>query len=520
MGGDNGNGSGTAAPALEVRDIDKAFGTVQANRRVSLKIEHETIHGIVGENGAGKSTLMNIIYGLIRSDAGEICIDGAPAAIHTSADAIRHGIGMVHQHFMLVPNFTVLENIMLGSEGGVLLEAGRAETLATLAKLDADYGMTVDPDAIVGDLPLGLQQRVEIIKALKGGAKILILDEPTGVLTPQEADSLFKILKSLRADGVTVLLITHKLPEIMAVTDAVSIMRNGEMVGHRRTKDTSPEELAELMVGRKVLLRVDKGVSSPGDVALSVSGLCCRSADGAPLLNDITFDLRGGEILCVAGIAGNGQSELLEALSGMRAPGEGSISILGEEFSAGNSAGPEHMRSLRLAHIPEDRHKHGLVLGFEARENAVLGYHRTELCGQGRLFDTRAVTRHCQALMETFDVRPSNPGLAGKGFSGGNQQKLVIARELNASPRVLVIGQPTRGVDIGAIEYIHAQLIALRDAGCAILLVSVELEEILSLADRILVMNNGAQVGIIDRDQADERTLGLMMAGIAAGEAA
>ena len=513
---------GTDKPphAIELRAISKAFGLVQANKNIDLVVEPGTIHGIIGENGAGKSTLMNILYGLHRADSGEMIINGAPAQIHSSADAIAHGIGMVHQHFMLVPNFTVLENVMLGSEGGMLLAEGREETLGTLQKLADEYGMTVDADALAGDLPVGLQQRVEIIKALKGGAKILILDEPTGVLTPQEAVSLFKILETLKQDGVTILLITHKLEEIMAATDTVSIMRQGEMVGHRTTAETNPEELAELMVGRKVLLRVDKGTSTPGEVKLSVDGLNCTSPEGVRLISDISFKVRAGEILGVAGIAGNGQSELLEALAGMRPPTAGTIKILGQSITADGHTDPQVMRQVGLAHIPEDRHRFGLVLGFEARENAILGYHYGGQTGAGRLIDSKGVTAHCQDLMGAHDVRPDNPHLAAKNFSGGNQQKLVIARELDAAPGVLIVGQPTRGVDIGAIEFIHKELIALRDSGAAILLVSVELEEVLGLADRIMVMNNGHQVGIIDRAEADEQTLGLMMAGIAPGEAA
>ena len=504
-------------PAIELRGVAKSFGNVRANHDINLSVPSGTIHGIIGENGAGKSTLMNILYGLHRADQGEILIDGRQAAIRSSADAIAEKIGMVHQHFMLVPNFNILDNMMLGSEGGLLLANGREDTLRSLTQLAAEYDMDIDLENDVGDQPVGRQQRVEILKALKGGARILILDEPTGVLTPQEADSLFRMLRTLKKSGVTVLLITHKLEEIMAITDNVSIMRQGTMVGHRETSSTTPEELAELMVGRKVLLRVDRGTSQPGDICLEVERLSCVSASGAKLLNDISFAVRAGEVLGVAGVAGNGQSELLEALAGMRKPSRGSVAVLGEHLNADKTISPAGMRALRLAHIPEDRHKHGLILGFEAAENVVLGYHRHDQCGAGRLFDRNAVAAHCAALMQAYDVRPANPGLPARNFSGGNQQKLVIARELAAAPRVLIVGQPTRGVDIGAIEFIHKQLIALRDNGCAILLVSVELDEVLGLSDRIMVMNNGRQVGIVDRDQADEQTLGLMMAGIARG---
>lgn len=517
------NGGGNTAPnlAVQLKGISKSFGLVKANRDINLDIEVGTIHGIVGENGAGKSTLMNILYGIHASDTGEMRIDGDVVKIRGSADAISHGIGMVHQHFMLVPNFTVLENVMLGTEGGNLLGTGRDATLARLAELDENYGMTVDPYAMVGDLPVGIRQRIEIIKALKGGAKILILDEPTGVLTPPEAESLFEILKVLRADGVSILLITHKLEEIMAITDNVSIMRQGTMVAHRKTAQTNPQELAELMVGRTVLLDVDRGVSKPADVLLSVENLGAVNEDGGIRLADVSFDLRGGEILGVAGVSGNGQSILMELLSGMTAPDSGKITVLGEEITPASSKDPSEMRAIGVGHIPEDRHHHGLVLSFEARESAVLGFQHAEETGTGWLFDKKAITDHCAALMTQYDVRPPIPTHRCKNFSGGNQQKLVIAREMHASPQVLIVGQPTRGVDIGAIEFIHKQLIALRDAGCAILLVSVELDEIIGLSDRVMVMNAGRQVGIVDQADANERTLGLMMAGISeTGDAA
>lgn len=500
--------------AIELIDVSKSFGAVQANKDICLKIEKGTIHGIVGENGAGKSTLMNILYGLHTADSGEIFIDGVKVQIRSSADAIRHGIGMVHQHFMLVPNFTVLENVMLGSEGGPLLNEGEQTVLQTLQNLAEEYDIRVEPNALIEDLPVGIRQKVEIVKAIKGGANILILDEPTGVLTPQEADSLFAILRVLKERGVTVLLITHKLEEIMAITDNVSIIRGGKTVGHRKTKETSTGELAELMVGRKVLLRVDRTEAHPGEVRLSAKGLGCISSSGVEVLKDINFELRSGEILGIAGVAGNGQTELLEVLSGMRLADKGELQILGEQVSAGNVKTPDKMREMGVGHIPEDRHHHGLVLNFEARENIIFGFHNEESAGVGRFIQNNAITRLCSMLMEKFDVRPKNPVLQAKNFSGGNQQKLVIAREMNAEPGVLIVGQPTRGVDIGAIEFIHKQLISMRDSGCAILLVSVELEEIMGLSDRIMVMNNGEQVGIIDRDQADERTLGLMMAGI------
>lgn len=522
MTGEKQTHEGPAAPhaAIELTGVNKSFGLVRANRDVNLRVEAGTIHGIVGENGAGKSTLMNILYGLHRADSGEMRINGKLVDIHSSADAIAHGIGMVHQHFMLVPNFTVAENVMLGTEGGALLAEGREKTLEILAGLAADYGMDVDPDAVISDLPVGIRQRVEIIKALKGGARIIILDEPTGVLTPGEADKLFDILRVLREDGVTVLLITHKLAEIAAVTDNVSIMRNGTMVGHRKTSETDAAELAELMVGRKVLLNVERGEANPGEVLLSVDNLSCRAEAGNALLQEISFEVRAGEILGVAGVAGNGQTELQEVLTGIRHPDTGTIEMLGKSFSPATPFDPLDVRKTGVGHIPEDRHHQGLVLGFEARENTILGYHLGPVVGDGLLMDTDRITGHCRELMDHYDVRPTNPALLAKNFSGGNQQKLVIAREMNAGPKVLVVGQPTRGVDIGAIEFIHKQIIALRDQGCAILLVSVELEEILGLSDRVMVMNAGRIVGIVDRDKADLNTLGLMMAGVGLDDAA
>ncbi|MBO6814952.1 MAG: ABC transporter ATP-binding protein [Rhizobiaceae bacterium] len=511
----------TTSPfAIELQNVCKSFGRVQANRNISLAVENAAIHGIVGENGAGKSTLMNILFGLHSADSGSILIDGKPVEIRSSADAISLGIGMVHQHFMLVPNFTVLENIMLGREGDMLLKDGIASTMRELEELETEYGMQVNPHAKVEDLPVGTRQRIEIIKAIRGGARILILDEPTGVLTPQETDSLFAILRALRARGVTIILITHKLAEIMAITDSVSIIRDGKIVGSRETSKTNSGELAELMVGREVLLRVEKNAASTGETRLSVNGLGLSSNDGQPLLTEITFDLRAGEILGVAGVAGNGQSELMEVFAGMRTFDTGQMEILGDQIDSKHPKHPDSMRKTGLGHIPEDRHQHGLVLNFEASENLVFGFHHTELTGNGLLMDQKSIRSHAETMIERFDVRPANPDLPAKNFSGGNQQKLVIAREMNAEPKVLIVGQPTRGVDIGAIEFIHKQLVALRDKGCAILLVSVELDEILALSDRIMVMNEGRIVGVLDSADATERRIGLMMAGIAKEEAA
>ena len=514
------SGGKAARFALELKSVSKSFGLVQANKNIDLQIEEGTIHGIIGENGAGKSTLMNILYGLHQADSGEMHIKGKRVKIRSSADAIANGIGMVHQHFMLVPRFTVLENVMLGSEGGAFLAKGRQATMNRLKELGENYGMVVDPHALISDLNVGTRQRIEILKALKGGADILILDEPTGVLTPQESEQLFEILKVLRADGVTVLLITHKLEEIIAITDNVSIMRRGQMVGHRETAKTNPKELAELMVGRTVLLNVDKGEAKPAETVLVVDNLSCTSSRGHQVLKDLSFEVRAGEIFGVAGVSGNGQTQLMEILAGMRPVDGGAINMMGYPINARHRRGARELRELGVGHIPEDRHKHGLVLDFEAQENMVLGYHHTGLMGEGRLIDNASIEEHCERRMAEYDIRPPRPDLPARNFSGGNQQKIVIAREIYNNPKVLIVGQPTRGVDVGAIEFIHKQLIALRDAGCAIVLISVELDEVLGLSDRIMVLNDGEKVGLVDAKDADEHSLGLLMAGVKDGEAA
>ncbi|MEM0988715.1 MAG: ABC transporter ATP-binding protein [Pseudomonadota bacterium] len=505
---------GAAVPAVRLCQISRSFGAVRANDQIDLDIAPGTIHGIIGENGAGKSTLVSILYGFYTADSGTIEIDGELARIDRPADAIARGIGMVHQHFMLVPTFTVLENVMLGAEGGALLAQGAADVRAELLRLEQEHGLEVDPDALTGDLPVGLQQRVEILKALRRGARILILDEPTGVLTPAETEAMFAILRALRDSGVTILLITHKLGEVMAICDAVSVMRQGRMVGQRVPAQTSREELAELMVGRQVTLDAQPTEARTGAATLSVRDLSWRDANGAPRLRDVSLELRAGEILGLAGVSGNGQSELLDVLAGLAPVQQGKIELAGRIIDAAHPADPADMRQLGLAHVPEDRHRRALVLPFEARENAVLGYPKR--LGSGPWARPTTMTEIAQPLMQGFDVRPPNPKLAARGFSGGNQQKLVLAREISARPKVLLVGQPTRGVDIGAIEFIHAQLNAMKAEGCAILLVSVELDEILALSDRVAVMNAGAIVGTLDRQDATVQRLGLMMAGQAA----
>lgn len=508
-----------ADAAIQLIGINKSFGPVHANRDINLEIAKGTIHGIIGENGAGKSTLMSILYGFYQADSGEIRVDGKSATIKTPNDAIAHGIGMVHQHFMLVENFSVLENIILGAEGEALLNSSITKGRSELKRLEKEYGLEVDPDALIEELPVGLQQRVEILKALYRGAEILILDEPTGVLTPAEADHLFRILKQLKEQGKTVVLITHKLREIMAITDNVSVMRQGTMVATRETSKTSVAELAELMVGRRVLLRVEKGEAKPGDVRLSVKNLSVKDSRRVTMVDNVSFDVRAGEIVGIAGVAGNGQSELMEAISGMRHAVSGEVLLDGKPMDVLGHAAPTDLRDQGLAHVPEDRHHVGLVLPFAENENSILGYHDDPEYQKGMFLDIAKIVEGAEGMIKKYDIRPPNAHLKTANFSGGNQQKIVIAREIEQDPGVLIVGQPTRGVDVGAIEFIHRRIIDMRDAGKAVVVVSVELDEIRSLSDRILVMFAGRIVGERSPD-ATEGELGLLMAGVEGKEAA
>ena len=501
-------------PVLELSGISKAFGPVQANKNISLRVMPGTIHGIIGENGAGKSTLMSILYGFYKADNGTIRIKGREIQIADSQAAIAAGIGMVFQHFKLVENFTVLENVVLGAEDGRLLRPSLAKARAELKALAEDYGLNVDPDAIIEEIGVGMQQRVEILKALYRRAEILILDEPTGVLTPAEADQLFRILARLREEGKTVILITHKLREIMEITDTVSVMRRGEMTATVKTPDTSPEHLAELMVGRKVLLQVDKVPATPGKAMLEVENLKVTDSKGVERLKGVSLEVRAGEILGIAGVAGNGQSELLEVLGGMRA-GRGKVRVEGAEIDlTGRNSNGQTRRARGIAHVPEDRQREGLIMDFFAWENVAFGYHHSAAYNRGLFMDNAALQADTTAKMERFDVRPPNPWLTAKNFSGGNQQKIVVAREIEQGPKILLVGQPTRGVDIGAIEFIHKQIVALRDQGAAILLVSVELDEIMSLSDRIAVMFDGRIMGERMPQDTTVQELGLLMAGM------
>ena len=505
------SGAAASALAIELVGINKHFGPVHANRNIHLAVKRGTVHGIVGENGAGKSTLMSILYGFYTADSGTIYVDGVPQAITDSRHALALGIGMVHQHFMLVDNFTVLENVVLGAEDSALLTPTLNRARDHLKQLARDYGLDINPDAIVENLSVGQQQRVEILKALYRGAETLILDEPTGVLTPAEADHLFRILGKLRAEGKTIILITHKLREIMAITDEVSVMRQGEMVRTLNTAETSPEELAELMVGRRVLLRVEKGAAKPGEVLLEVEDLVVTDDFGVPRVKSVSLQVRAGEIVGIAGVAGNGQSELLESVAGMRDQKSGTVRLKGQALSLEGDDGAARARLAGLAHVPEDRLRMGLVTNFAAWENTILGYQ--DKYGDGPGLDIAKARATAEEYMKKFDVRPASLDLKTANFSGGNQQKLVLAREMERDPDVLIVGQPTRGVDIGAIEFIHNQIIKMRDAGKAILLVSVELDEIRSLSDRILVIFDGQIVGEADPATADETELGLLMTG-------
>jgi general nucleoside transport system ATP-binding protein len=501
---------GGISPALELRAIDKRFGSVHANRSVSLSVARGSIHGLIGENGAGKSTLMNIVCGFHPADSGEIRVNGRRVEMGSPRDSIQAGIGMVHQHFMLVDKFTVLENVILGAEGGRRLGVGLAAARAGLERMGREYGLEVPLDLETGELSVGMRQRVEILKALHHGAEILILDEPTAVLTPAEADQLFRMLALLRDQGKTVILVTHKLREIMAATDRVTVMRQGAVVHETATRDTSTRALAEQMVGRAVLLKVDKKPAVPGRVLLEVKNLEVRDQLGVPRVKGATFSLRAGEIVGIAGVSGNGQSELLEAVAGIRACSGGEILLEGRDIGR-VGADP---RLLGIAHVPEDRLRVGVVGSFSAEDNAILGYHSRQPFSSHGFLSRTEIRSDCERKMADFDVRPPSPPLRITAFSGGNQQKLVMAREIDRKPLVLVVGQPTRGVDIGAIEFIHRRIVELRDAGTAILVVSVELDEIMGLSDRILVMNGGEIVGEVPGAEATEKALGLLMAGV------
>ncbi len=495
---------------LEAKGITKNFPGVIANDEVNFDLRKGEIHALLGENGAGKTTLMNILYGLYRPDKGGISVNGQPVSIHSAKDSIALGIGMVHQHFMLIPVFTVAENIMLGDETvkrGVLDRQGVA---AKVTDLSHQYGLDVDPLALVGQLPVGLQQRVEIVKTLYRDAHILILDEPTAVLTPQEADELFRIMRELAGRGVSIIFITHKLKEVLAVADRITVMRSGRVVNTVTPAETSEAQLASMMVGRQVILTVEKGDSEPKGEVLQVEELKATSQRGLEAVHGISFDVRAGEILGIAGVQGNGQTELVEALTGLRLPSGGAIRFDGQDVTGSM---PRTFTEIGLAHIPEDRQRHGLVLPYTVADNLVLCDYYHPPFSQRGVIQNQALDENARKLIAAFDVRTPSPYVPAGKLSGGNQQKVIVARELSRPVKLVIANQPTRGLDVGSIEYIHSVIVKMRDNGAAVLLVSAELDEIMALSDRIAVMYRGHIVAIVNVKEATREQIGLWMAG-------
>jgi len=503
--------------AVELRHITKKFPLVTANDDVDFSVQQGEIHALVGENGAGKSTLVNILYGLFKPDNGTIRINGREVQFSYPGDAIRLGIGMVHQHFMLIPPFTVAENVVLGHEPSIggFVDLARANEI--VRALSVQYGLKVDPTAKVETLSVGIEQRIEIIKVLYRGAEILILDEPTAVLTPQEVDELFEIMRALKAQGKTIIFITHKLQEVMAVSDSVTVMRRGKVVGTVAVKDTSRQEIATMMVGRQVLFRIQRTQAVAGEIVLKVEHLHALNNKGLPALRDLSFSVHEGEILSIAGVEGNGQSELVEVLTGLRRAQGGRVTLCGREIT---NLPPRAIREEGAGHIPEDRHRRGLVLDFTVAQNLVLGIHHRRPYVRHLLVDVinlGPVREKAQRLLREFDIRPPDQENPAGNLSGGNQQKVIVAREFDQKPKLLIAAQPTRGIDVGSIEFIHQRLLQARDGGKAVLLVSADLEEILSLSDRIAVMYEGRIVGILEPEEATEERIGMMMTGGSGG---
>ncbi|HJZ67746.1 MAG TPA: ABC transporter ATP-binding protein [Blastocatellia bacterium] len=496
--------------AVEMRGITKRFGEVLANDHISLAVPDRSIHAIIGENGAGKSTAMNILYGFYSADEGEILIDGRQQPISGPSDAIKLGLGMVHQHFMLVEPLTVTENIVLGAEPTAGLSIDYRKARARVREISEQYGLRINPDARIADLSVGQQQRVEILKTLYRGARILILDEPTAVLTPQEVAEMFAILRGLRDQGKTIIIITHKLAEVLALSDNITVMRDGKVVGNLPTSEATAEGLARMMVGREVLLRVKKDEAKPREPVLGVRGLTLRGAERNAIVDGISFEVLGGEILGIAGVEGNGQTELIEILAGLRKATAGEVLLEGEPI---DDLGPHQRKRRGIAHIPEDRHRRGLLLTFDLASNSILGVHRDPPISGTILLNNSTIVKRAERLVAEYDVRPPNISLPARALSGGNQQKLIVAREFDIKPRLILVSQPTRGVDIGATEFIHRKLIELRDAGAAVLLVSAELDEVLSLSDRVVVIYEGRIVGEVDPKTVSEEQIGLMMTG-------
>jgi simple sugar transport system ATP-binding protein len=502
---------------LELRGITKAFPGVLANDHIDLTLEEGEIHALLGENGAGKSTLMNILYGLYKPDSGEIFVRGERAAIHTPNDAIARGIGMVHQHFMLVPVMTVTENVMLGNEPtrhGLFLD--KATVAAQVREISERYGLEVDPDSYIQDLSVGIQQRVEIIKVLYRSADILILDEPTAVLTPQEVEGLFKILQTLIERGKSIIFITHKLKEVMEVADRITVLRTGQTVGTVSPKKVDTAKLASMMVGRDVNLVVRKRPAQPKEVAMTVRDLFVRDERGHMTVNGLGFQIRKGEVLGIAGVQGNGQTQLVYALTGLLPLESGQIELVGKAI---RHLAPRAVMELGMAHVPEDRQRHGLVLSFPLYDNLVLCNYYVPPFAKGVQLQHEAILQNGRQRVKEFDIRTPSVTVNASTLSGGNQQKLIIAREFSRPIDVLIASQPTRGLDVGSIEYIHNRIIQKRDEGTAILVVSSELDEILALSDRIAVMYRGRIMEIVEADKVDKEYLGLLMAGIEPGKA-
>ena len=496
---------------LELKNITKTFGNVVANDNVSIRVEKGTIHAIVGENGAGKSTIMRVAYGFYTADSGEIFVGGKAVSIKNPHDAIALGIGMVHQHFMLVDTMTVAENIILGAETGGAASLDLEKANRDILALSNELKLGVNPKALIEDVSVGAQQRVELLKALYRRAELLILDEPTAVLTPQETEEFFGILRRMREAGKTIIIITHKLEEVLAISDSVTVMRDGKVVGDVKTSETSAKNLARMIVGRDVLLRVEKTGAKPKDAVLTVENLSVKNAHGAAL-DKVSFAVRAGEIVGVAGIEGNGQTELIEAVAGLvaNANQSGTVYFEGQNIT---HLPARRRKELGIAHIPEDRHKRGLLLDSNLEENSILGVHYRSPVAAGGFLNASVIETRAKEIIERFDVRPPNPQLTARALSGGNQQKLIIGREFELNPKLLLVSQPTRGVDIGAIEFIHRKLIALRDAGTAVLLVSAELEEVTALSDRLLVIRKGKIVGEFNPAETSNEEIGLMMTG-------
>jgi simple sugar transport system ATP-binding protein len=498
-------------PILKARDITKTFPGVIANENVSFALQEGEVLAFLGENGAGKSTLMNVLYGLYSQDSGEIFVRGERATIQEPRHAIDLGIGMVHQHFQLISTLTVAENVMLGAEVTRYSFLDYERIADEIRKLSKQYNLAVEPEALVGDLPVGVQQRVEIIKTLYRRADIVILDEPTAVLTPQEIERLFEIIRSLVQEGKSVIFISHKLKEVLTVADRIIVLRDGRVVGETTPAETDQLQLAEMMVGREVILTVDKDPALPQNVVLKVQNLHAQDDRRQETLNGVSFEVRAGEILGVAGVQGNGQTELVEVLTGLRSATQGQVSIQGVKVT---NAPPRAITEMGTAHIPEDRHKDGLVLTAPICDNLILCSYYQPPFARGAVMQEQAIVENAEARVSEFDVRTPSVFLPAESLSGGNQQKVIVARELSRPTRLLIAAQPTRGLDVGSIEFIHRRLVEKRDEGAAVLLVSAELDEILALSDRIAVMYEGRIVATLPAQEADRVRLGLLMAGI------